>query len=113
MVAGWVPVRRRRALGGEAVARPSRGAFRSADTLLAGGGSLSGGLDGQWAAPCSGGPFASMFIAAAAYGAASAAALWSEADDRVRWPPAFGGQAWGGEGGGGLLGYAGSRPASR
>jgi hypothetical protein len=86
---------------------------RSADTLLAGGGSLCGGLDGQWAAPCSGGPFASMFIAAAAYDAASAAALWSEADDGVRWPPAFGGQAWGGEGGGGLLGSAGSRPASR
>jgi cytochrome c biogenesis protein CcdA len=73
MVVGWVSVRRRRrrALGGEVVARPARGAFRSAGTSLAGGGFPCGGLGGHWAAPCSGDPFASLFIAAAAYGTAS------------------------------------------
>jgi hypothetical protein len=50
---------------------------------------------------------------AATYGVAFAAALWSAADGGVRWPPASGGQACGGEGGGGLLGSAGSLPAWR
>jgi hypothetical protein len=50
---------------------------------------------------------------AATYDAASAAALWSAADGGVRWPPASGGQACDGEGGGGLLEFAGSLPASR
>jgi hypothetical protein len=86
---------------------------RLAGTSLAGGGSPCGGLDGQWAVPCSGGPFASLFIEAVACGAASAVTLWSAADSGVRRPPASGGQAWGREGGGGLLGSAGSRPASR
>jgi hypothetical protein len=108
MEVGWVSVcrRRRRALGGEAVARPARvlSGRRSAGTSLVGGGFPCGGLGGQWAAPCSRGPFASLFLATV---------LWSAADDGVRRPPASGGQAWGGEGGGGLLGYAGSRPASR
>jgi hypothetical protein len=104
MVVEWVTVRRRRrrALGGEAW-RGLLGVLfgrRSAGTSLAGGGFPCGGLDGQWAAPCSGGPFASLFIVAAAYGG-------------VRSPPASGGQVWGGEGGGRLLGSAGSRPASR
>jgi hypothetical protein len=85
---------------------------RSVGTL-AGGGFRCGELGGLWAAPCSGGPFVSLFIAAVAYDAASAVALWSAADGGVRWPPASGGQAWGGDGGGGLLGSTGSLPASR
>jgi hypothetical protein len=50
---------------------------------------------------------------AAAYDAASAAALCSAADSVVRCHPASGGQACGGEGTCGLLGSAGSLPASR
>jgi hypothetical protein len=103
------------ALGGEAVAQPARGGLRSAAWHLDGRrwGFPSGGLGGRWAVLCSEGSFGSLFITAAAYGSASAAVLWSVADGGVRRPPASSGQAWGGEGGGGLLGSTGSRYASR
>jgi hypothetical protein len=116
LVVRWVPVRRRRALGGEVAARPARGGLRPA----VGGVHLVGQRGGF---PCGGSAAGGRRPATEA--PLRRCSLRRRPTTRLRGGVVVGGrrrgeeasdsggQASGAESGGGLLGSAGSRPASR